>query len=191
MDEAGTRYHNVAPPAGIRAEDGVMGGGGDYIKPVFGGGVSLDSSKVGCVLRQVHGWRRGAAFPSLPFATLSPQHAMLPRARLEALATRQRVPGSTRCCSECFLPPVLPLVQSTLGSVGKRGFVSEQISVLPRAEMPVPLAGLHWNTDTGRWAASGAHRVKHCNGAGEDKVEWASRASSVARAQKCLHRRRA
>ncbi len=82
VDEAGTRYHNVAPPVGIRAEDGVMGGGGDYIKPVFGGGVSLDSSKVGCVLCQVNaGWRRDAAGPSAS--------------------------GSTRCCPECF-PGVLP-----------------------------------------------------------------------------------
>ena len=49
VDDVGTQYHNVAPPAGVRAEDGVMGGGADFIKPVWGGGgVSLDSSKV-CV----------------------------------------------------------------------------------------------------------------------------------------------
>jgi hypothetical protein len=47
VDEVGTKYHNVAPPAGIRAEDGVMGGRGDYIKPVIGS-VSLDPQKV-CV----------------------------------------------------------------------------------------------------------------------------------------------
>jgi len=47
VDDVGTQYHNVAPPAGVRAEDGVMGGGADFIKPVWGGGgVSLDSSKV-------------------------------------------------------------------------------------------------------------------------------------------------
>ena len=46
IDDVGTKYHNVAPPAGVRAEDGVMGGGGDYIKPVFGGGVSLDANTV-------------------------------------------------------------------------------------------------------------------------------------------------
>lgn len=46
VDQTGTKYHNVAPPVGIRAEDGVMGGGGDYIRPVVGGSVSLDPSKV-------------------------------------------------------------------------------------------------------------------------------------------------
>ena len=45
-DEVGTKYHNVAPPVGIRAEDGVMGGGGDYIRPVMGGSVSLDPTTV-------------------------------------------------------------------------------------------------------------------------------------------------
>ena len=34
VDDVGTQYHNVAPPAGVRAEDGVMGGGADFIKPV-------------------------------------------------------------------------------------------------------------------------------------------------------------
>ena len=49
VDDVGTQYHNVAPPAGVRAEDGVVGGGADFIKPVWGGGgMSLDSSKV-CV----------------------------------------------------------------------------------------------------------------------------------------------
>lgn len=46
VDDVGTKYHNVAPPVGCRAEDGVMGGGGDYIRPVMGGSVSLDPSKV-------------------------------------------------------------------------------------------------------------------------------------------------
>ena len=46
MGAVGTKYHNVAPPMGIRAEDGVMGGRGDYIRPVMGGSVSLDPTKV-------------------------------------------------------------------------------------------------------------------------------------------------
>jgi hypothetical protein len=44
VDEVGTKYHNVAPPAGVRAEDGVMGGGGDYIRPDTKH--SLDATKV-------------------------------------------------------------------------------------------------------------------------------------------------
>jgi len=44
-DDVGTKYHNVAPPMGLRAEDGVMGGRGDYIRPVMGGSVSLDPTK--------------------------------------------------------------------------------------------------------------------------------------------------
>uniref|UniRef100_A0A6U4IKP1 Uncharacterized protein n=2 Tax=Hemiselmis andersenii TaxID=464988 RepID=A0A6U4IKP1_HEMAN len=44
IDSVGKKYHNVAPPQGVRAEDGVMGGGGDYIKPVTG--YSLDANKV-------------------------------------------------------------------------------------------------------------------------------------------------
>jgi hypothetical protein len=60
VDDVGTQYHNVAPPAGVRAEDGVMGGGADFIKPVWGGGgVSLDSSKVcACCLFLVGGLRQ-------------------------------------------------------------------------------------------------------------------------------------
>ena len=41
-DQVGTKYNNVPPPAGVRAEDGIAGS--DYIKPKVG--ASLDPSKL-------------------------------------------------------------------------------------------------------------------------------------------------
>jgi hypothetical protein len=42
VDKVGTKYNNVPPPTGVRAEDGIAGA--DYIKPKVGS--SLDSSKL-------------------------------------------------------------------------------------------------------------------------------------------------
>ena len=42
VDKVGTKYNNVPPPSGVRAEDGIAGA--DYIKPKIGS--SLDSSKL-------------------------------------------------------------------------------------------------------------------------------------------------
>mmetsp|Transcript_15168 Transcript_15168/g.32367 ORF Transcript_15168/g.32367 Transcript_15168/m.32367 type:complete len:183 (-) Transcript_15168:119-667(-) len=41
-DKIGTKYNNVPPPVGVRAEDGIAGS--DYIKPKIG--ASLDASKL-------------------------------------------------------------------------------------------------------------------------------------------------
>jgi hypothetical protein len=41
-DKVGTKYNNVPPPIGVRAEDGIAGS--DYIKPKIG--ASLDASKL-------------------------------------------------------------------------------------------------------------------------------------------------
>ncbi len=41
-DKIGTKYNNVPPPVGVRAEDGIAGS--DYIKPKVG--ASLDASKL-------------------------------------------------------------------------------------------------------------------------------------------------
>jgi hypothetical protein len=41
-DKVGTKYNNVPPPVGVRAEDGIAGS--DYIKPKIG--PSLDASKL-------------------------------------------------------------------------------------------------------------------------------------------------
>ena len=53
VDSVGTKYHAIPPPVGVRAEDGVMGGRGDYIRPDTTH--SLDATKVYAGKRMLSG----------------------------------------------------------------------------------------------------------------------------------------